>query len=85
MSVSGFHGHFKAVTALSPLQFQKQLRLQETRRLMLAEGLDATSAGHRVGYADTAHFTREHKRLFGAPSLRHAAALRETAWEGVGV
>lgn len=85
MSLSGFHEHFKAVTALSPLQFQKQLRLQEARRLMVAEGLDAAEAGRRVGYDDASHFTREYKRLFGAPPLRHTAQLRETAWESVGV
>ena len=50
MSVSGFHHHFRALTAISPLQFQKQLRLQEARRLMLGAELDATSAGYRVGY-----------------------------------
>src|SRR5205085_7833917 len=52
MSVSGFHAHFKAVTAMSPLQFQKQLRLQEARRLMLGEDLEAASAASRVGYYD---------------------------------
>jgi AraC-like DNA-binding protein len=62
MSVSGFHQHFRALTAMSPLQFQKRLRLQEARRLMLGKGLDATSAGYRVGYADVSHFTREYKR-----------------------
>lgn len=77
MSVSGFHHHFKALTAMSPLQFQKQLRLQEARRLMLGEGLDAASAGYRVGYSDASHFTREYKRLFGAPPMHHAQRLRE--------
>lgn len=77
MSVSSFHHHFKAVTAMSPLQFQKQLRLQEARRLLLGEDLDATSAGFRVGYDDAAHFNREYKRLFGAPPKRDAARLRE--------
>jgi AraC-like DNA-binding protein len=77
MSVSGFHHHFKAVTALSPLQFQKQLRLQEARRLMLGEDLDAASAGYRVGYGDASHFTREYKRLFGAPPIRDVERLRE--------
>ncbi len=61
MSVSGFLHHFKAVAAMSPLQFQKQLRLQEARRLMLGEHLDATSAGYRVGYDEASHFTREYK------------------------
>ena len=76
MSVSGFHHHFKEVTAMSPLQFQKQLRLQEARRLMLGEDLDAASAGYRVGYGDAAHFTREYKRLFGAPPMRDGGRLR---------
>jgi AraC-like DNA-binding protein len=79
MSVSGFHHHFKAVTAMSPLQFQKQMRLQEARRLMLGEDLDATSAGYRVGYGDASHFTREYKRLFGAPPVRDVERLREEA------
>jgi AraC-like DNA-binding protein len=77
MSVSGFHQHFRAVTAMSPLQFQKHLRLQEARRLMLGEGLDATSAGYRVGYNNTSHFTREYKRLFGAPPMHDVERLRE--------
>jgi AraC-like DNA-binding protein len=79
MSVSGFHHHFKAVTAMSPLQFQKQIRLQEARQLMLGEGLDAASAGYRVGYNDAAHFNREYKRLFGLPPLRDVERLREAA------
>jgi AraC-like DNA-binding protein len=61
MSVSGLHHHFKAVTAMSPLQFQKRLRLQEARRLMLSEDLDAASAAYRVGYRDASHFNREYK------------------------
>ncbi len=81
MSVSGFHHHFKSVTAMSPLQFQKQLRLQEARRLMLGERLDATSAGYRVGYDDASHFNREYKRLFGAPPMRDVEQLREAARE----
>ncbi len=77
MSVSGFHHHFKAVTAMSPLQFLKQLRLQEARRLMLGEDLDAASAGYRVGYDDASHFSREYKSLFGLPPLRDVERLRE--------
>ena len=77
MSVSGFHHHFKAMTALSPLQFQKHLRLQEARRLLLAEDLDAANVGYRVGYNDPAYFSREYKRLFGAPPIRHVAGLRD--------
>jgi AraC-like DNA-binding protein len=79
MSVSGFHHHFKAVTALSPLQFQKQLRLQEARRLMLGEDLDAASAAYRVGYHDASHFNREYKSLFGVPPMRDVQRLREVA------
>jgi AraC-like DNA-binding protein len=81
MSVSGFHHHFKAVTAMSPLQFQKRMRLQEARRLMLSEDLDAASAGYRVGYGDSSHFTREYKRLFGAPPARDVERLREAEME----
>ncbi len=79
MSVSGFHHQFKAVTAMSPLQFQKQLRLQEARRLMLGENLDAASAGYRVGYEDASQFSREYKRLFGQPPMRDVERLREAA------
>lgn len=79
MSVSGFHHHFKAVTAMSPLQFQKQIRLQEARRLMLGEGLDAASVAYRVGYDDASHFNREYKRLFGLPPMRDVERLREAA------
>ena len=76
MSVSGFHHHFKSVTAMSPLQFQKQVRLQEARRLMLGEDLDAASAGRRVGYDDPAYFSRDYKKLFGDPPYRDIARLR---------
>ncbi|MEA2563434.1 MAG: hypothetical protein QOH06_4938 [Acidobacteriota bacterium] len=79
MSVSGFHHHFKAVTAMSPLQFQKQLRLQEARRIMLGENLDTASAGYRVGYDDASQFSREYKRLFGQPPVRDVERLREAA------
>ena len=69
MSVSGFHAHFKAVTGDEPLQFQKHLRLQEARRLMLSENLDAGEAGYRVGYEDQSHFSRDYKRHFGSPPM----------------
>lgn len=78
MSVSGFHAHFKSVTAMSPIQFQKQLRMQEARRLMLSENLDATSAAFRVGYNDAAHFNREYKGFFGVPPMRDVQRLRDT-------
>jgi AraC-like DNA-binding protein len=78
MSVSGFHHHFKSVTAMSPLQFQKQIRLQEARRLMLGEDLDVASASFRVGYEDPSYFSREYKKLFGAPPQRDIARLRSS-------
>jgi len=76
MSPSGLHHHFKAVTAMSPLQYQKLLRLQEARRLMLSEDLDAAAAGYRVGYESPSQFSREYRRLFGAPPQRDMASLR---------
>lgn len=79
MSVSAFHAHFKAVTAMSPLQFQKHLRLQEARRLMLDEDLDAGEAGYRVGYDDRSQFSREYRRHFGEPPTRDVERLREGA------
>ncbi|WP_216329292.1 AraC family transcriptional regulator [Deinococcus aestuarii] len=66
MSVSGFHHHFKAVTALSPLQFQKRLRLQEARRLLLSREADVTRVSSQVGYDSPSQFSREYRRLFGA-------------------
>ncbi len=77
LSVSSFHHQFKAVTALTPLQFQKRLRLQEARRLMVGEDLDATTTAFRVGYNDASHFNREYKRLFGLPPMRDVERLRE--------
>jgi AraC-like DNA-binding protein len=76
MSASGFHTHFKAITDMSPLQFQKQLRLHEARRLMLGEHLDATSAGIRVGYNDASHFSRDYKKHFGTSPARDVERLR---------
>jgi AraC-like DNA-binding protein len=67
MSVSSFHAHFKQVTAMSPLQYQKQLRLQEARRLLLSDAVDAATAGHRVGYESPSQFSREYRRAFGVP------------------
>ena len=76
MSPSALHQHFKAVTAMSPLQYQKQLRLQEARRLILARAHDAASAGFEVGYESPSQFSREYSRLFGAPPLRDVARFR---------
>jgi len=77
MSASSFHSHFRAMTSFSPLQYQKHLRLQEARRLMLAEDLDATRAAYQVGYESSSQFSREYRRLFGAPPLRDVAKLRQ--------
>lgn len=77
MSASALHQHFKAVTSLSPLQYQKQIRLQEARRLILVQRLDAATAGHTVGYDSPSQFSREYARLFGAPPLRDVARLRD--------
>jgi AraC-like DNA-binding protein len=76
MSPSALHQHFKAVTAMSPLQYQKQIRLQEARRLMLSEACDAQGAGFQVGYDSPSQFSREYVRLFGAPPARDAVRLR---------
>jgi AraC-like DNA-binding protein len=84
MSVSGLHHQFKAVTALSPLQFQKRLRLQEARRLMLGDDLDAASAAYRVGYNNASQFSREYKSLFGVPPMRDVQRLREAVGASVG-
>jgi AraC-like DNA-binding protein len=76
MSVSSFHHHFKAVTAMTPMQFQKQLRLHEARRLMLVEQLDAGTAGHRVGYQSPSQFSREYSRLYGLSPMRDVDGTR---------
>jgi AraC-like DNA-binding protein len=76
MSSSTLHEHFKVVTSMSPLQYQKQLRLQEARRLILSQSLDAATAGHSVGYESPSQFSREYKRIFGAPPARDIARLR---------
>lgn len=83
MSPSSFHQHFKAVTSLSPLQYQKAIRLQEARRLMLLTRLDAGTAGRRVGYQSPSQFTREYGRYFGNAPTKDVARLREQA-EGFG-
>ena len=77
MSPSSFHQHFRAVTSLSPLQFQKQLRLIEARRLMLSEGVSASIAAFAVGYESVPQFTREYGRLFGLPPVRDTQAARD--------
>jgi AraC-like DNA-binding protein len=81
MSVSGLQHRFKAVTAMSPMQYQKQLRLQEARRLMLGEDLHAAIVGFRVGYRDASYFNREYRSVFGVPPIRDMQQLREKALE----
>jgi AraC-like DNA-binding protein len=76
MSVSGLHHRFKEVTSMSSMQYLKQLRLHEARRLMLTEGLDAAAACCRVGYGSPSQFSREYRRLFGAPPRRELERLR---------
>lgn len=82
LSPSAFHRHFRAVTALSPLQFQKRIRLQEARSLLLADAGDIAGVGHLVGYDSPSQFNREYRRLFGAPPGQDAARLREAAAPG---
>ena len=84
MSASTFHHHFRAMTALSPVQYQKQLRLQEARRLMLSDRLDASTAGFRVGYESASQFSRDYARHFGAPPLRDINNLRQVAAQAAG-
>lgn len=83
MSPSSFHRHFKAVTAMSPLQYQKRIRLQEARRLMLTQQADAASIGFTVGYQSPSQFSREYSRMFGAPPRKDAEAIRATKPVGV--
>ena len=79
MSKSAFHNQFKTMTSMTPLQFQKRLRLNEARRLMLTENLDALAATFEVGYESPSQFSREYSRLFGAPPLRDIKNLRQMA------
>jgi transcriptional regulator GlxA family with amidase domain len=76
MSESSLHHHFKAVTNMTPMQYQKQLRLHEARRLMLSEGLDVGAAGFNVGYHSPSQFSREYRRLYGLSPARDIEALR---------
>ena len=76
MSPSAFHLHFKGVTAMSPLQYQKRLRLQAARRLMLGDGLDAAEAAFQVGYESPSQFSREYRRMFGVPPRQDVVALK---------
>ena len=77
MSPSGLHHHFKTLTNMTPFQYQKHLRLQEARRLMLVEAMHASTAAYHVGYVSRSQFTREYSRLFGAPPLRDVEQGRQ--------
>ncbi|MFN6996171.1 MAG: AraC family transcriptional regulator N-terminal domain-containing protein [Aquincola tertiaricarbonis] len=76
MSTSSLHHHFRAVTSMSPLQYQKQLRLQEARRLLLSDGIEVSRAGYTVGYESASQFSREYSRLFGLPPSKDVALRR---------
>jgi AraC-like DNA-binding protein len=76
MSVSSFHAHFKAVTNMSPLQFQKSVRLVEARSLMISQHMDAASTAYKVGYESPSQFSREYARMFGSPPARDIARIR---------
>jgi len=76
MGVSTLHHHFRALTAMSPLQYQKQLRLVAARERMLVEGIDAASAAFEVGYESASQFNREYKRFFGQPPMRDVKVRR---------
>jgi AraC-like DNA-binding protein len=79
MSVSSFHRHFRAVTSMTPIQFQKEIRLHEARARLLADPRDVTGVGFAVGYESPSQFSREYRRMFGVPPSRDARALRDTA------
>jgi len=83
MSTSTFHHHFRTLTAMSPLQYQKWLRLNEARRLMLTERLDAADAAFQVGYESPSQFSREYRRLFGDSPVRDIQNLRQVAANGM--
>lgn len=77
MSTSSFYHHFKEITGMSPIQYQKQLRLQEARRLLLTESLEAAEVAFQVGYESPSHFSREYSRKFGLPPMKDIQRLRE--------
>jgi AraC-like DNA-binding protein len=79
MSVTSFHRHFRALTSMTPVQFQKQIRLHEARARLLADPGDIAGAGHAVGYGSPSQFSREYRRMFGEPPSRHVPALRGQA------
>jgi AraC-like DNA-binding protein len=78
MSVSSFHQHFRSVTSMTPVQYQKALRLQEARRLMLSETVDAAAACRKVGYASASQFSRDYRRFFGSAPTKDISRLRRS-------
>lgn len=80
MSPSSLHHHFKKVTAMSPLQYQKQIRLQEARRLLISETLEAADAGYKVGYESPSRFSREYARMFGLPPISDIKRLKDSMY-----
>ena len=85
MSRSTFHTHFKAVTSMTPLEFRSHLRVQEARRLMVAEALSAADAGFRVGYESASQFSRDYARILGTPPARDAQQLRASRQDAIEV
>ena len=83
MGMSTLHHHFRELTAMSPLQYQKQLRLVPARERMLAEGLDAATAAFEVGYESASQFSREYKRFFGQPPMANVKATRSATFAGL--
>ena len=83
MSVSGLHHKFKIITRMGPLQYQKQLRLLEAKRLMLSGSMDATTAALQVGYESSSQFSREYRRVFGQPPLKDIKAVRKSSKIGI--
>jgi len=79
MGVSTLHHQFRALTAMSPLQYQKRLRLQTARQRMLMDGIEASTAAYEVGYESVSQFTREYSRVFGQPPMRDIKALRNAS------
>ena len=77
MGVSTYHHHFRTMAAMTPLQYVKQLRLQEARRLMLSDDLDAASASYKVGYESPSQFSREYSRLYGCPPAKDISSIRQ--------
>lgn len=83
MSPASFHRHFRAATAMTPVQYQKQIRLQAARRMLLADGVEVASVGYAIGYESPSQFSRDYRRLFGEPPGRDAAVMRSGIMAGV--